>query len=235
MSIPFGMRVATLACVSTRANAKAATRERLIAAGLDLVRQRGFAVTVDELAKAAGLTKGAIYSNFADRSELIEAISDRLHHNIDVQINLEKDTITDAALDLGRQIGDIVDNERSSFILTLDYLVQLLRDDALRERVVPRSAILAEKDDLRRGEWIGHYEIPLPGDQFNTVINALGTGLGVYRALMGREVVTDELIEWAFTRMTQPGPAAIAGPATTPGTKPAAKAAKKTSAKASKQ
>jgi AcrR family transcriptional regulator len=50
------------------------TRAALIAATLEVAKERGFVATsLDEIAARAGMTKGAIYSNFAGKSELLLA------------------------------------------------------------------------------------------------------------------------------------------------------------------
>lgn len=197
--------------MATRAQSKAETRERLINAGMDLVRDRGFGVSVDELARAADLTKGAIYSNFGDRGELIAAISERLHYELNVDLPAGKRDLAQAASDLGQQIAHVVDEDRSKLVLTLDFVVQLLRDESLRERILPRASIPEYREQLRSGEWLHGYESPLPGDQYNMVTNALGTGLGIYRALYGRDAVPEELITWAMERVSQPEPRKTGG------------------------
>src|SRR3989441_12986294 len=51
-----------------RERRKAETRTRLIEAGLPLFAERGFdSVTLDEVAEAAGFTKGAIYRQFPSK------------------------------------------------------------------------------------------------------------------------------------------------------------------------
>lgn len=50
------------------------TRAALIAATLNVAKDKGFAATsLDEIAARAGMTKGAIYSNFANKAELLLA------------------------------------------------------------------------------------------------------------------------------------------------------------------
>ncbi len=50
------------------------TRAALVAATLEIVEARGFAAaSLDEIAAKAGMTKGAIYSNFAGKGELLLA------------------------------------------------------------------------------------------------------------------------------------------------------------------
>jgi AcrR family transcriptional regulator len=50
------------------------TRAALVAAALDIVAEKGFAAAnLDEIAARAGMTKGAIYSNFSSKAELLLA------------------------------------------------------------------------------------------------------------------------------------------------------------------
>ena len=55
----------------TRAEQKAQTRAQLLAAADRLFEQQGYAATtLAQIAEEAGLTKGAVYSNFASKEEL---------------------------------------------------------------------------------------------------------------------------------------------------------------------
>jgi AcrR family transcriptional regulator len=62
----------------TRAERRQQTRARLLDAAGQVFTRRGFhAATVDEVADAAGYTKGAVYSNFANKEELFLALLDQ--------------------------------------------------------------------------------------------------------------------------------------------------------------
>lgn len=62
----------------TRAQQQARTRERLLDSAETLFGERGIHRTsLDEIARGAGLTKGAVYANFANKKELISAIVER--------------------------------------------------------------------------------------------------------------------------------------------------------------
>jgi AcrR family transcriptional regulator len=62
----------------TRAERRQQTRARLLDAAGQVFARRGFhAATVDEVAEAAGYTKGAVYSNFANKDELLLALLDQ--------------------------------------------------------------------------------------------------------------------------------------------------------------
>ncbi len=59
-----------------------ATRQKLFDASMALIGERGAAnVTVDEIAAAAGVSKGTVYYNFGSKSELIAQL---LRHGVDI-------------------------------------------------------------------------------------------------------------------------------------------------------
>lgn len=59
-----------------------ATRQKLFDASMELIGERGAAsVTVDEIAAAAGVSKGTVYYNFGSKSELISQL---LRHGVDI-------------------------------------------------------------------------------------------------------------------------------------------------------
>jgi AcrR family transcriptional regulator len=57
-----------------RGNKRERTREKLVAATLEVLAERGFAgASLEAIARRAGVTRGSIYSNFADREQLLMA------------------------------------------------------------------------------------------------------------------------------------------------------------------
>ena len=64
--------------VMTRAERKARTREELLDAAMELFCRGGFhGTTLDQVAAAAGYTKGAVYSNFRSKEDLFFALYER--------------------------------------------------------------------------------------------------------------------------------------------------------------
>ena len=62
----------------TRAERREQTRDDLIAAADRLFVEGGFhATSLDQIAAAAGYTKGAVYSNFASKEDLFFAVYER--------------------------------------------------------------------------------------------------------------------------------------------------------------
>lgn len=68
----------------------AATRNALMAAGRRLFGERGYAaVGTEELVRAAGVTRGALYHQFRDKAELLDAIYNAVEAEITQQVATE--------------------------------------------------------------------------------------------------------------------------------------------------
>jgi AcrR family transcriptional regulator len=68
---------------SLRAQQVAQTRAALVAAGRQLFGERGFAATsVDDLARAAGVTTGALYHHFPTKTGLFETVFEHVHTDL---------------------------------------------------------------------------------------------------------------------------------------------------------
>ena len=68
----------------TRAESRVRTREQVIAAAAEVFTQKGFhGASLEEIAEAAGYSRGAVYSNFADKTDVFLAVLDeRMHRRI---------------------------------------------------------------------------------------------------------------------------------------------------------
>ena len=67
----------------TQADRSAATREALVAAGRRLFAEHGFAdVSTDAIVAAAGVTRGALYHQFADKTALFDAVLEAVEADI---------------------------------------------------------------------------------------------------------------------------------------------------------
>jgi len=61
--------------VTGRSARRAQTKERLMNSAVEVFAERGiFAASVEEISEQAGFTRGAFYSNFADKDELVLAM-----------------------------------------------------------------------------------------------------------------------------------------------------------------
>lgn len=87
-----------------------ATKQKLFEASMDLIGERGAAgVTVDEIAAAAGVSKGTVYYNFGSKSDLIAQL---LRHGVDIllaRLLSVKDESADPLTAMEEMIGQAMD------------------------------------------------------------------------------------------------------------------------------
>ena len=82
----------------TQADRTAATREALVAAARPLFAEHGYAaVSTDQIARAAGVTRGALYHQFAGKEELFAAVFEQLEGEIADRLGAQLVTVDDPA------------------------------------------------------------------------------------------------------------------------------------------
>ena len=123
------------------------TRERLLGAAVDVFVDQGYEqARVQDIARRAGLTTGAIYANFRDKAELLfEAIGARADTEMDALLSDSRDRDGRELLEL---LGDRLVAARDQVPLLLDAIAAARRDDelgaVLRDRLDERERLVAE-------------------------------------------------------------------------------------------
>ena len=191
-----------MAARQTRAEKKAETRERLLGAGERIAVRDGFAkLSLDRVAEAAGLTKGAVYSNFSSKEEFLLEVAMRSTGRLDAG-----DEIFDAA-DLRELLEATADaiaraaGRRKDVVVAFEFVTMALRDAKLRRVVTADRPGSPDGDVGERWNEVHRHEFPIPEEQFFEVVNALAWGLLLRRLLSGQDTVPDDVIGWAFTRL----------------------------------
>jgi AcrR family transcriptional regulator len=122
----------------TRAEQQERTREEVLAAADRLFLERGFhATSVDQIAQAAGYTKGAVYSNFTAKEDLFFAVYERRMERTVVELDRTLAASGDAAAWIESVIADTNhrrgrdDRWLSTFF---EFWAHVIRRPALRER-----------------------------------------------------------------------------------------------------
>lgn len=123
--------------IAEDARAATSTRDRLIAAAIEVFWERGYeGAGVQEIARRAGLTTGAIYGNFRGKSDLLfAAIGARGRQELDelFAARLEAERASELLAELGSHLLDREPSGRVS--LLLDAFVAARRDPELAAQV----------------------------------------------------------------------------------------------------
>jgi AcrR family transcriptional regulator len=169
------------------------TREKLVSAAGTLFQARGIAaVSLDEVAAHAGLTKGAIYGNFESKEDLVYAVAIDLGRRPKPIFNADEPI----AQQLKRLVADVSAKtpgqlKRLAFLTELDLYV--LTHESVKKRMykLAHERYREAADNLTQVARNG--ELPLPPLEFAIVVHALFNGL-LYQRAIWPEVVTDEVM-----------------------------------------
>ena len=86
---------------------RADSRARVLDAALKLIRKRGHAkVTMAQIAKAARLSRQAVYLHFADRAELMAALARHVHESLGLPAAIQR-MMTDTPTGIGLIEADV--------------------------------------------------------------------------------------------------------------------------------
>jgi AcrR family transcriptional regulator len=177
----------------SRPERKSQTRERLIDAAAAVFAERGFeTATIDEVAAAAGYTKGAVYSNFASKTDLFIALIER---RIEVQTaeharRFEGQDLEGAVQRLEDEPDREPEAERQWLLLAVEFWLHAMRDERARvlmaeqyERARQASARLIAPFYELAGE-----RPSLEPRDMAIVIESIGIGLAFQAALQPEAV-----------------------------------------------
>ena len=181
----------------TREERKALTRRRLLDAAARVVERIGFQhASVDEIVREAGLTKGALYSNFDDKDDLLAEV---YLANSAPEPQLPRASLQEAADAFAASARGNAANWESLW-LALDAVVWTINSSRVSERV--RSVALARLAE--RADALQDFKDRLPTSslQTATLMGAITWGLYVGRAALGPAVVPDDLFELGIRLVT---------------------------------
>ena len=176
-------------CHKTRAEKKAETRASLLAAAEDVFGRRGFqAASVDEVAEAAGFTKGAVYAHFESKEDLFLAMLDeRFAGRIDeIRAVLADDhEPTEQAREAGEGFMAYLDADPRWAPIFFEFWAHAVRNPEVAGKLVVRYRALraAVADAIgRRAEEVG-LEPPLPLEDIAAMTFAMGNGAALEHML----------------------------------------------------
>ena len=122
----------------SRQERKAETRQHLLDAAAEVFARRGFEVaSLDEVAAAAGYTKGAVYSNFASKTELLIALLERRIASQQTQYTrrFEGQDAATMARAMFRSPSRMPETDREFLVLAIEFWLHAMRDERTRTLV----------------------------------------------------------------------------------------------------
>jgi AcrR family transcriptional regulator len=177
------------------------TRRALLDAARSVIAQRGIAgASHRDIAAEAGMTIGAIYANFANKSDLVVSVVDDAQEG-GTLLSEDSPSVRACLEDLARRLVAQADDEPEMTLLSLEFMLGSLRDPEIRARRLPRRAAehaeharVLEEIAARSGE-----VLPMPSEEFVEVVTDLGWSLLCVRQLLGPEVISEDFVVRALS------------------------------------
>ena len=165
----------------TREESRQRTRERLLDAAAEVFNRLGYhAASLEAVAEAAGFTKGAVYSNFATKNELFEALLRRYtEQQIEQRAEAMQTMTIDQLAEMGAKVISTQARSETWDLLQIEFWLAAMRDPDIRAQLTEGSeelyGRLAEPFDAMLAR--SGADSPFTGAEFARVANALGNGL----------------------------------------------------------
>jgi AcrR family transcriptional regulator len=180
----------------TRAESKERTRQRLLTEAQRLFRERGYAATsLEQIAEAAEVTKGAIYGHFASKEDLmLSALEADPAPDYSTTLNDQSRPLRERLAEFGRAVAAEEPGDTEELAMYLEFFAALLRaPDALQRYSSGHERRLKELADADSDE--------LPAGVTPVQVWAIGqamlVGLQIEKHL-SPGLVTPELFERTF-------------------------------------
>jgi AcrR family transcriptional regulator len=188
----------------TRAESKERTRQRLLTEAQRLFRDRGYAATsLEQIAEAAEVTKGAIYGHFASKEDLMLTAMEAVQNpDYVTAMNDGSRPLTERVREFSRIASADDPGDEAELAVILEFWAALLRaPDALARYSATAEARLRELAAADPDE-------PPAGTtavQIWAIGQAMLTGLQIYKRL-APGIVTPEVFERALLLLAEPYP-----------------------------
>jgi AcrR family transcriptional regulator len=184
---------------SLRDEQKALTRRRLLDGAEAVFARHGFhGASVDEIAREAGATTGALYSNFAGKEDLFLAL---FEERIATDVGAYSEIVAAGASFEAQARGaadhwmQILHERPDYFPLLIEFWAYAIRVPKLRERLADRFAALRASSArlvLEGAQQLGFPPNIEAGELIGLLINALGNGLALEK-LVDPDAIPDAL------------------------------------------
>ena len=177
-----------------------ATRDRVLDAASDVFAERGFhGATVEDICERAGFTRGAFYSNFSSKDDLVLELSRRHSEALVGRIRAASKRQHASAEEVLRDVfAALADDTRSKeqwLVLTTEFTLHAIRDVSARRawaaqqrRVRDELVTVVDEAMVRQG-----LTLPMPTELFVRAAIALAQGSMTQRLVEPRSLTVGEL------------------------------------------
>jgi AcrR family transcriptional regulator len=195
--------------VTRRRPPRSATRQALLAAAVTVFARQGIARTsLSEIAAEAGLTKGAVYSNFASKDELLLAIME--NHLIErmrdaTSVFAGELSTPEAVREAGARLLTSLVADTTWHQLLLEYWTLAVHDETVMAKLAARRRELRATiaTAIEAAADAHGVTLPIAPEHLAVTLMALSNGYAVERSI-DEAAVPGDLFEKVLTLLVQP-------------------------------
>jgi AcrR family transcriptional regulator len=180
------------------ASKAANTRAALVAAARELFGAQGYAATpVEEIARSAGVTKGALYHHFTDKDDLFRAVVEAVKGDVTTVVGaafLEAATEPDALDTVTRGCLAYIDVHRDPAVQRITVLdARAVLDAATRRDLDARYEVAVIRGALRRAVRLGVIDPQPLGPLAHVIAGGLSEACALLAEAEDETVVREEI------------------------------------------
>ena len=168
------------------------TRAALVAAALEVVAAKGFAAaSLDEIAAKAGMTKGAIYSNFSSKAELLLAAMSAKGLTLPSARTADM-TVADELKTMAHDLAATLRRAKGEETFLAEFHLYALSDPEIRKGI----AATYSEGFSQTGDYLSGLKGPkpsLPARHLAVALQAIALGFMI-QSFITPDEITDELI-----------------------------------------
>jgi AcrR family transcriptional regulator len=175
-------------------------REALLEAAARVFVRRGYRdASVEEIAREAGFSKGAVYWHFDGKEDLFYALAEqRINAPVREMIELLRSAPPerDMSVEANQRFVELLERQRELLLLDQEYWSLAVREPQLRARYAARQAEVRTALGEALQARVRHLGAPVedvPVQDVATAVLALANGLGMER-LIDPDAVPDDLL-----------------------------------------
>jgi AcrR family transcriptional regulator len=177
------------------------TKAALVEAFWSIVDEHGFsAATLEAVAQRAGMSRGAIYSNFASRADLLLAAAGARGLKIDRDFS-QPGTLDEQLRRFAKGLAEALPNAPGTQRWHAELLLHIATEPSLKAHVAAGFAALFQAMGSQL-EAQHRDELAMPAGDLALAIQSLAMGL-VYQAILSPDAVTEAAVLEAFAALAK--------------------------------
>jgi AcrR family transcriptional regulator len=176
---------------------RARTKAKLIQAAAAVIGEKGFdRASLAEIATRAGMTRGAVYSNYRNKEELFLAVVTELWKPIlpPVQPSM---SLAEQMRVLGQTVAREARARQRYAAAATAFQLYVLTHEEMRSKISRKNAVVYR--NLAKGilKLVPRKDLPMPAEHFVRVLDALTSGL-LFTYFQTPELISEEVFVAAF-------------------------------------